>query len=419
MGFLDKNFGGYVGYSDNSDFGNIGIYNLNTGSGLKSENLWHSKIVTSNLLQYLDASKRDSFNRNVFPYPTDVFAFAGGVPYNCTLIRDTIQSPVGKSPMKMTITVSTDPMAQTYNNSTWNLHPAVAGETWTFSFWAKADRDTYVQPFLMEANSSGAYLTSSNAVYPITTQWQRFSITRTFDNASTAFCQIRLDAYDTAVVGTILWWDGIQVEREKSPTPFIHGMKNVWYDLSGNNFNGYINNIIKFDNNNIKSFKFTDANAYSYIISNIPSTSKTNTTIQCWAYHDGGGGTFLQVGNMYAIGTGNPYHENAGSLLSGLFQNIRWIDTGVTVSIGWHMFTMTMDASSTPAFYLDTTYIGAFAGTGPQNLSWNYLHIGTDGAAASVRGISGNIGAVLFYSKVLSSTEVTQNFNALRSFYGV
>lgn len=68
MGFLDKNFGGYLGYYNNTNTGTFGLYKLNDISYLSSQNMWHSKIVTNNLIINLDNSKIDSFQQTLTNY---------------------------------------------------------------------------------------------------------------------------------------------------------------------------------------------------------------------------------------------------------------------------------------------------------------------------------------------------------------
>ena len=101
----------------------------------------HSRppIINSNLLACFDAANIKSYSANVFPQPTDAFAWASpGGGYQMTLTRDSsvTDSPAGGIPLKI-VTSGSSAYTGTYNSSTWNLAPAASGQTWTFSFWVK------------------------------------------------------------------------------------------------------------------------------------------------------------------------------------------------------------------------------------------------------------------------------------------
>lgn len=182
---------------------------------------------------------------NVFPYNgMGAFGatFAAGAN-NCTI---TILGPnnpdgttlknIGLPPiiysneiLRMIVTGGPDPFYSTItlNTPLANLTPAAAGETWTFSVYAKADRNTTGELFITGATESGSYIPTdlSALTINITTNWQRFSVTRTFTKASTKYLQIRVDgppsgfAEDGTTRPTI-YWAGVQVE--KSPTPTVY-----------------------------------------------------------------------------------------------------------------------------------------------------------------------------------------------------
>ena len=114
----------------------------------------------------------------------------------------------------------------TYNSSTYNISPAAVGQTWTFSVYAKANKQTTGELFLFEANSSGQYFdidsSFANSQIVITTGWQRFSITRNIVNKNTAFIQVRVDGPNGGD-NAVIWWDGFQVERGSNVGIFTSG----------------------------------------------------------------------------------------------------------------------------------------------------------------------------------------------------
>jgi hypothetical protein len=138
-----------------------------------------------------------------------------------TTSRDssTALSPVGGVPLRMNVT-GNDPFLATYNSSQWNIADARQGDTWTLSVYAKADRSTSGQLFIFEANESGTYTKAPNKTIQLGTEWQRHSFTYTFTDPSTRYIQIRLDGPDSGGTGAIVWWDGLQVEKENQASPF-------------------------------------------------------------------------------------------------------------------------------------------------------------------------------------------------------
>ena len=102
------------------------------------------------------------------------------------------------------------------------LHMAIlAGETWTFSVWAKANQNCSGEIFLFESNSSGGYGSFTQPTINITTEWQRFTATRTLTDGATVGIQVRVDG-PNSYGGTpiTIWWDGIQVEKSSSVSTF-------------------------------------------------------------------------------------------------------------------------------------------------------------------------------------------------------
>ena len=162
---------------------------------------------------------------NYHPFPTDGHTWAQNSAYRSTISLGNVSagSPIGNTPLQMIVT-GIDPHIITYNSSTYNIAPAAVGQTWTFSVHAKANKVTSGQLFLFEANASGQYIDSSfdNLLINISTDWKRFSITRTIDNNNTAFIQVRVDGPENGD-DAVIWWDGFQVERGSNVGIFTSG----------------------------------------------------------------------------------------------------------------------------------------------------------------------------------------------------
>ena len=120
----------------------------------------------------------------------------------------------------------------------------------------------------------------------------------------------------------------------------------------------------------------------------------------------------------------------------GLFSNgglVRCVTNGTsvqkitnstsTVSIDtWYLFTfisqITSTANTTKVYINTTEYITTAHGTDSYSET-NPLYLGYIGSGISSTYLNGKIGACYFYTKGLSLTEVTQNYNATKSKYGL
>ena len=163
---------------------------------------------------------------NVHPHPLDIYAqLPQATSVRLNQERDTsVSSPLGGIPYKMTPT-GNDPYMQTYQSGTYNLASAASGQTWTASVYVKANRAIAASIFIFEANSSGNYNGATANTVNISTEWQRISVTRTFNQSNTAYVQARIDGPDTYAAGDILWFDGYQVEQQSDVTPFVNGTR--------------------------------------------------------------------------------------------------------------------------------------------------------------------------------------------------
>ena len=200
-----------------------------------------------------------------------------------------------------------------------------------------------------------------------------------------------------------------------SPSSYA-GSGNTWYDLSGNNNHATLVNSPTFD----ASTGSIVTNGVNQYIS-IPqiSTSTTNVTMQAWVYvNSNTTGTFMKNGTSggYSIGIGNNAYDQAGSNLVMLVYGVGWISTGVSYnSPGWKLITMTLDGSSVPTAYVNGTLIGSYPNpnhnpavpSGPLYL----------GASIGDQGFyyNGKFAAAYFYNRVLTPSEITQNYNAFSS----
>jgi hypothetical protein len=228
----------------------------------------YGKVATSgSVFMYDVGDTRNSFkgqpttnavgNLNNFN-PLDLYTTWASSGNACTLSKDTLQSPVGNTPLKMVV-LGNDSYTNTYNNTGNNISAASSGQTWTISVWAKANQNTVGQIFHFGANSSGNYIDFDATGITITTEWTRYSYTRTFTDGNVVAIQTRLDGPDTFQSGDIIWWDGLQVEQKSYATQFTTGTRSATQGLLPLVGNSTINlSNVSFDSNAQIVFDGTD-----------------------------------------------------------------------------------------------------------------------------------------------------------------
>ena len=202
----------------------------------------------------------------------------------------------------------------------------------------------------------------------------------------------------------------------------------TWRDLSGNGNNGTLTNGSTFNSDNNGSIVFDGTNDYVSVSNSTTINPNTGSfTIICWVNSDpsvSGDGWDLWIAkrinswNGYYLGCNSP---SGVRFMTGNSDGMRadtpYIDYTYNT---WAMFTATLDNVAN----IQTVIRNNFEQTASV-ASWggNYYNNG-------VLSIGGDIGmgqfftngkqsSIYFYNRVLSATEITQNFNALRGRYGI
>ena len=399
---------------------------------------YNPQIVTNGLVLCLDAANPKSYSPNVHPKPLDLYGWVNSpTGYNCTLSVDTTTpSPVGNinRPLKMVVT-GDDPQTNTYNAAAWNLAPAVSGQTWTVSSWVKASVATTSQLFIMEANSSGSYLTSGAATITVTTNWTRQSYTQTLSDASTAYVQCRLDGTQNSGTGISIWWDGLQLERSASMTTFNPNTNtnNVLVtDTSNTANNGTLTNNPIYSTAGYLTYTAASSHYISLAsASNLQFLGTLPCSFEAWVYpttnpganswtgiigREGNPGTGRDGYNLYFNGsaTTNTYFVIERWVAGTLTMVSYTIDSTVSVN-NWSYLVATYDGYNL-TLYRNGVQVGTTAATGSITNATASVRIGV---LSGTQYFNGRISATRIYNKSLSASEVQQNFNAIRGRYGI
>jgi len=217
-------------------------------------------------------------------------------------------------------------------------------------------------------------------------------------------------SYNTSVVT-----DGLVLSLDAANIKSYPGTGTTWYDISGNSNNSTLTNGPSYSNS---VFTFDGTNDYA--VSNI-SCNKTYYSINWWLYPT----TLANYNQWMAF---NDAWNNwvwhtvvDGSCYVGTNTATRMTPTnipaGTIVANTWQNLTYTFN-NGIGAFYKNGKLIASKSGIDVSLNTFTTFYIGS--LASPTNTINGKIGYVQVYSnKVLTDSEVNQNFNALRGRYGI
>jgi hypothetical protein len=392
---------------------------------------YNPTTVTDGLMFCIDPANKRSYSRNCHPMPTDIYGWVSSMTSalatRATVSRDnTVVSPVGNTPLKF-INNANDSFIESYNRLAANLAPAVSGQTWTVSVYAKANVATTCQIFIFGATASGAYVEAPAGTINITTEWQRFSYTYTFSNASTEYIQTRLDGPDVYSSPVTIWFDGLQVERSSSMTGFnpnINVLNTSVNDLVGSN-KLTIYGDCTFNDSGYVTFP-TDTTTQYLMNSTFPFPVDDHT-IECW--YNSNFTQDTQTPYTYSVAGDNHYLcylNSSTEIAPHSFNNSSYTITVPNMLGVWCNFTRTrVKLTGQENYYLNGVLVGnriISANTAtPTN---GYLIVGQEadtpgGGFSSGQNLDGSFSKLAIYDRALTDVEVQQNFNALRGRYGL
>jgi hypothetical protein len=204
-----------------------------------------------------------------------------------------------------------------------------------------------------------------------------------------------------------------------------------WYDLSGNGNNATINGSTwSSTNSGIFDFNGTSNNISIPHVANLSLSTATQKTIQVWVKFD----TLPAIGGQVPVFGKLSNSFGFDGYWGGLYSNggvVRCVTNGASVqrisdstltitTNTWYLFTfisqITSTANTTKVYINETQYITTAHGTDSYSES-NPLYLGYIGSGVSSLYLDGKIGACYFYTKGLSASEISQNYNALKGRY--
>ncbi len=219
--------------------------------------------------------------------------------------------------------------------------------------------------------------------------------------------------YNTSIVNSSL-----VCYLDAANTKSYPGTGTTWTDLSGNGNNGTLTNGPTFDSSNNGSIVLDGTND----VVTLSYDLRTSWTYECWVMHNVVSGfCFLGQGTTVTNSGLHIWFYNSTNIRFGMYSNDTDV-TSLTTSTGvWYQYCFTYDHSSP---YAKQIYRNGVQLTGsPLQTQTQYIGTGTIqigsiySSSASVA--NGKFSVAKFYNRVLTATEIAQNFNALRGRYGI
>jgi hypothetical protein len=276
-------------------------------------------------------------------------------------------------------------------------------------------------------NSGSSNVTSQNTLLP--NGWYLFSQTFTPSHPGVNGNRTFRLLGDNVVGGQKIHihWRKLQLERTPYGTPFVSGSYQAWYDLSGNNNTATLlsssisGGIPVFSSANNRVLQFDGTGSYAQTTTILTSSTYTaefffNATslplgVEKWL---GSQYNFGANRTIFDISTDNRLRNFMGN---GTNPSSTFVFSTTVVQLNrWYHAVFSKDTLGTGSLYVN----GILEGRGamslgiPQNTPFQ---IG--GSTSLPVWFNGRIPITRLYNRALSQAEITQNYNALKSRFGL
>lgn len=230
--------------------------------------------------------------------------------------------------------------------------------------------------------------------------------------------------------GASLITSGLKLNLDASSSSSYSGTGTTWTDLSGNGYNFTLQNASAYNSSGVKYMDFNGSYGAAIIASGTDIPVTGNATAIVWTRVKNSTADWRTLFRSSTSGGDHIVIVESGSNRLGMYDNNNssaFNDSGFTVNnlpgygtTTWVMMTWRFNASTTPYYnfsYNDTpsTLRGSNNSVNAGFKSGIYVI----GAYPGGSQYWGDIAQVLLYNRVLTDTEVLQNFNATRSRFGL
>lgn len=392
------------------------------------------KIITNGLILYLDAANTKSFRgeptTNTISHPVNISNWSKQ------------ETTVGSSPAfyreidgkiipfyKVTSTSLTDPFIYTISSP-----GNISNRTFTYTVYLCTDSNqpsTNIVLFTYGSSPSFEGSSVTSQTITITSDPKRYTLVSTYGAGFNSTVLTHRVDLNQSTLG-YLYVGGAQVEEKSYSTHFIDGTRGSTVatgggliDLSSNANNGALVSGVTYNSEKYGSLYFDGVD--DHVLTTL-STFGNNMTWEAWVYCEGNVSTY----NMF-MGRALPYFSFFGGNSLYFSNNIsgvqRTIQTATNLSYNtWYhaLFTTSYDgANTTMKIYTNgaETATGTWAGS-QENYGGSYKIMLGDGngfndGTSPWYPFKGRVSNVKVYNRTLTTNEITNNYNTLKSRFGL
>ena len=223
----------------------------------------------------------------------------------------------------------------------------------------------------------------------------------------------------SASAGASVVTSGLVLHLDAGNSSSYGGTGTTWSDLSSSGNDGTLTNMdaTNYSSSDGGYFTFDGNNEYVDVSG---SETLTAATFLAWCYKNGNQANgdaliFSRTGDE----TGMVFRKNqVGYEWNGARNTWSWENSLYTPNYEWIMMAVTVTSTSAIAYlFRDTGTTSSTNSVSHSSTTMSAINVGRDSALAG-RYFAGRISVAMIYDRALSSTELTQNFDALKGRYG-
>jgi len=310
-----------------------------------------------------------------------------------------------------------------------------SGLTYTLSVYCKATVSNTARIHINVTRDGSSFWGYASNTHTGDGTWQRLILTIPGGSGVTSINVVRCQSIGTSI-NTNIYWKYFQIEQKPYPTPFVNGTRGTtvatgggWADKSGNSNHGELVNGPTFNSGNGGIIQFDGSNDYIQISDNSSLNFSTGDfTVLCWVGqligYPGSARSIIWKGSRFdgniagwsITWAGSPADlyfiiSSTGSRLEGRTNP----SFGLNGWVGYKMIGMQRTGTSWRQINnTSITNLGTFSGDVDNTQP---IYIARNGHYNTY--LSCSVGNVQIYNRALSATEITQNYTALKTRFGL
>ena len=214
--------------------------------------------------------------------------------------------------------------------------------------------------------------------------------------------------------------DGLVLYLDAANTKSYPGSGTTWTDISGKGYDGTLTNGPTFNSDYVGNIVFDGSNDFVTGVHNSELNLRNDVTVECWFRRTGGASNWVRIfgkGNSSNRTYGLWYHVNSNYFLYQRYgpSSFNVMPTKSVVLNTWYHMVGTSSGSN-HTLYLNGVNVGTASNSSTFHSSTDPYKVGSfDDSYHHI----GDVSNCRIYNRGLSEAEVKQNYNALKSRFGL